>query len=96
MCQIDVLRRLKCERDNVKKALKSLPKTLDETYEMILLAIPHEDLVVVSHILQWISYHNKLYHGQGIPCEVLIQAVGKSTAELTTDGLERFYDNDVL
>ena len=63
---------------------------------MILLAIPHEDLVVVSHILQWISYHNELYHGQGIPCEVLIQAVGKSTAELTTDGLERFYDNEVL
>ena len=96
MCQIDVLRRLKCERNNVKKALKNLPKTLDETYEMILLKTPHEDLMVVSHILQWISYHNELYHGEGIPCEVLIQAVGKSTAELTTDGLERFYDNDTL
>ena len=63
---------------------------------MILLKIPHEDLVIVSHILQWISYHNELYDGEGIPCEVLIQAVGKSTAELTTDGLERFYDNDTL
>ena len=96
MCQIDVLRWLKCERDNVKMALKNLPKTLDETYEMILLAIPRKDLVVVSHILQWISYHNELHYGQGIPCEVLIQAVGKSTAGLTTDGLERFYDNDTL
>ena len=96
VCQIDVLRWLKCERDNVKKALKNLPKTLDEIYELILLAIPHEDLVVVSHILQWISYHNELYQGEGIPCEILIQAVGKSTRELTTDGLERFYDNDTL
>ena len=96
VCQIDVLRRLKCEQTNVEKALKNLPKTLDETYDLILLAIPHDDLVVVSHILQWISYHNGLYRGEGIPCEILIQAVTESTKELTIDGLERFYDNDTL
>ena len=96
MCQIDVLQRLKCERRIVEKALKNLPKTLDETYDVILLAMPQEELVVVNHILQWISYHNELHNGEGIPCEVLIQVVGKSTAELAVDGLERFYDNDTL
>ena len=96
MCQIDILQRLKCERRIVEKALKNLPETLDETYDAILLAMPQEELVVVNHILQWISYHNELHHGEGIPCEVLIQAVGKSTAELVVDGLERFYDNDTL
>ena len=96
MCQIDVLQRLKCERRVVEKALKNLPKTLDETYDVILLAMPQEDLVVVNHILHWISYHNELHYGEGIPCEILIQALGKSTAELTVDGLERFYDNDTL
>lgn len=96
MCQIDVLQRLKCERRIVEKALKNLPKTLDETYDVILLAMPQEELVDVNHILQWISYHNELHYGEGIPCEVLVQAVGKSIAELAVDGLERFYDNDTL
>ena len=87
---------MKCERHIVEKALKNLPKTLDETYDVILLAIPQEELVVVNHILQWIAYHNELHNGEGIPCELLIQAVDKSTAELAVDGLERFYDNDTL
>ena len=69
---------------------------MDETYDVILLAIPQEELVIVNHILRWIAYHNELHNGEGIPCEVLIQAVDKSTAELAVDGLERFYDNDTL
>lgn len=96
VCQIDVLGRLRYEGDNIEKALRNLPKTLDETYDRILLAFPEVDLVAVRHIFQWISYHNELYYGEGMPCEVLIQAVGKSTAELTANGLERFYDNDTL
>ena len=69
---------------------------MDETYDVILLAIPQEELIVVNHILRWIAYHNELHDGEGIPCEILIQAVEKSTAELAVDGLERFYDNDTL
>ena len=96
MCQIDVLQRLKCEIHNIKKALKNLPKTLNETYDTILLAMPHEELLIVNHIFQWIFYHSELHEGQGIPCEILVQALNKNIAELTIDGLERFYDNDVL
>ena len=96
VCQIDVLRRLKYERGNIEKALRNLPETLDETYERILLAISEEERLSVHHIFQWISYHNDLYDGAGMPCEVLIQALGKSAAELSASGLERFYDNDAL
>src|SRR5271156_966890 len=96
VCQIDALQRLKCERDVVKKALGNLPKTLDETYDRIFLTIPEEEQLFVHHALQWIHYHNELYDGEGIPCAVLLQGVGKSTAGLNANQNERFYDNDTL
>jgi len=96
VCQIDALRRLKCERDVVQKALANLPKTLDETYDRIFLSIPEEEHLFVHHTLQWIYYHNELYGSTGIPCTVLLQGVGKSTAGLTANQNERFYDKETL
>lgn len=94
VCQLDVLRRLICERTVVKKALANLPETLDETYDRIFLTIPEEDCLVVSHALQWIMYHNQVYHvtGEVIPFVILLQAVEKSTAASTDHPIERFYD----
>lgn len=41
-CQVDALRR--CRRaSSIREALDNLPETLDETYDRILLSIPHED-----------------------------------------------------
>ena len=96
VCQIDSLQRLKCERKTVQKALKNLPKTLNETYDRILLAVPEEERLFVEHALRWIAHHNELYGGQGIPCEVLIQATEASTLSLTGNQNERFYDKDTL
>ena len=96
VCQIDSLQRLKCERETVQKALKNLPKTLNETYDRILLAVPEEERLFVEHALRWIAHHNELYSGQGIPCEVLIQATEASTLSLTGNQNERFYDKDTL
>jgi hypothetical protein len=96
VCQIDALQRLKCERDVVKKALANLPKTLDETYDRIFLTIPAEEHPFVHHALQWIYYDNELYHDGGISSAVLLQGVGKSTAGLTANQNERFYDNEIL
>ena len=87
---------MKCDRSNIEKALRNLPKTLDETYDRILSAVPAEERLSVHYIFRWISFHNELYDGDGIPCNMLIQAVGKSTAKLAANGLERFYDNDSL
>ena len=96
VCQIDSLQRLKCERKTVQKALKNLPKTLNETYDRIFLAVPEEERLFVEHALRWIAHDNELYNGQGIPCEVLIQATEASMLSLTGNKNERFYDKDTL
>ena len=96
VCQIDSLQRLKCERKTIQKALKNLPKTLNETYDRIFLAVPEEERLFVEHALRWIAHHNELYKGQGIPCEVLIQATEASMLSLAGNQNERFYDKDTL
>lgn len=96
MCQIDSLRRLKCERKIIQKALKNLPETLDETYDRILLAVPKEERLFVDYALKWIAHHNEMYFGQGIPYKVLIEATEASMLDLTGNRNERFYDKDTL
>ena len=96
VCQLDSLQRLKCERRTIQKALKNLPKTLHETYDRIFLAVPEEERLFVEHALRWIAQHNELYNGEGIPCEVLIQATEASMLSLTGNQNERFYDKDTL
>ena len=96
VCQIDSLQRLKCERETIQKALKNLPKTLNETYDRIFLAVPEEERLFVEHALRWIAHHNELYDGRGIPLEMLIRATEASTLSLTGKPNERFYDEDAL
>ena len=96
VCQIDSLQRLKCERGTIQKALKNLPKTLNETYDRIFLAVPEEERLFVEHALRWIAHHNEIYNGPGIACEVLIQATEASMLSLTGNQNERFYDKDTL
>ena len=78
------------------KALKNLPKTLDETYDRIFTIIPTEERLFVHHVLRWIAYHNDLWNGDGMPCEVLIQAAGTSTVMINGQPNERSYDQDTL
>ena len=99
VCQLDVLQRLKGERHVVQKALKDLPKTLDETYDRILLALSEEDHNFVHHALQLILYHNNFYGGHfdgGIPCAVLIKGVERSIAGNPPNQSDRFYDHETL
>ena len=79
--------------------MKDLPKTLDETYNRILLTLSEEDQQFVHHALQFILYHNNLYGGDGngsIPCAVLIRGVERSIAVLTSKQNDRFYDHETL
>ena len=58
VCQIDVIR--ECKKPNlVRRALKTLPKTLDETYERILSKIPDDYVEDVRRVLQCLicSFH---------------------------------------
>jgi ankyrin repeat protein len=55
VCQLDVLS--KCLKLNaLRKALQSLPKTLDDTYARILCSIDEEYSQDASTILQWLVY----------------------------------------
>ena len=100
VCQLDVLQRLKGERHIVQNALKDLPKTLDETYDRLLLTLPEEDHQFVHHTIQLILYHSKLYGGSkvdgGIPCAVLIKGVERSLAGLNSNHNDRFYNHETL
>ncbi|AEO70580.1 uncharacterized protein THITE_72721 [Thermothielavioides terrestris NRRL 8126] len=62
VCQIDALQRLKPERSIIQAALADLPRTLDETYERVLLRIPEEARSFVQHVLRWMSTHRAIHH----------------------------------
>ena len=96
MCQLDVLQRLKCDRSIVTNTLKSLPKTLDETYERLFLSIPREEWPYVHCTLQWIHHHNELYDGQGIPCAILLDAIHSTVESVGNTKSDRFLDVDTL
>ena len=54
VCQLDTLKRLNSVPE-IRLALKTLPKTLDETYERILCNIPHEQHKVAHRTLNLIA-----------------------------------------
>lgn len=92
VCQTDALKRLKCERDVVRKALANLPKNLVETYDRIFFTIPEEESLFVQHVL------HEIHKEENISCAILLQGVEKSIARLkpATCQNERFYDHETL
>ncbi|KIJ47090.1 hypothetical protein M422DRAFT_164569, partial [Sphaerobolus stellatus SS14] len=90
-CQVDVLK--KCRRPyDVKKALGSLPQTLDETYKRILLAVEEEDRIYVARLLTWV-----IFTPEPLCLDLLAEAIifELDSSELNPD--QRFADpNDIL
>ncbi|KAK6064699.1 ankyrin repeat protein [Seiridium cupressi] len=84
VCQLDRLQRFRGEAQAVRKALATLPKTLDETYERIFLEIPEEEKPLVRKCLGWIDFHHKVY-GVSVPCSIVVQAIDSAIAELSLD-----------
>ncbi|PPJ55408.1 hypothetical protein CBER1_02774 [Cercospora berteroae] len=59
-CQLQELKRLKSTKpSNVEKALKDLPKTLDETYERMLTMIPDESRSDAVAMLRLLAFSRK-------------------------------------
>ncbi len=54
-CQIDSLKKCLTEND-IRTALKSLPKTLDETYQRILMSLEEEHRSMAKRALSWLAY----------------------------------------
>ncbi|KAK0646802.1 hypothetical protein B0T16DRAFT_414277 [Cercophora newfieldiana] len=73
-CQIDALQWLR--PDEAKQAIRSLPKTLDETYERIFRAIRDEDYELVHTALSVIYGHECVTRprvGYGLPVAILLR-----------------------
>ena len=85
VCQLETLR--KCIKPSaLRKALASLPTTLDETYERILCGIEESHAEDALKVLQWLAFSAR-------PLE--LQEVAEATA-ITLDDLPRFDPEDRL
>jgi hypothetical protein len=81
VCQLDALQRLKPESSIVEAALANLPRTLDETYEQVLLRIPEEARPFVQHTLHWMSTHRAIH--QAIPAVEAVPSVSLSPVDVS-------------
>ncbi|KAE9371111.1 hypothetical protein N431DRAFT_376507 [Stipitochalara longipes BDJ] len=74
VCQLDILRRLHSE-SKIRTALKSLPKTIYETYERIFSYFTEEEKDFVRHTLHWVCFHGFLWKGSvPLAADVLVDA----------------------
>jgi hypothetical protein len=62
VCQLDIIRRLKNE-GKIRESLRSLPRTLDKTYERLFASIPEEDQDFLRHTLHLLCFHNFIWPG---------------------------------
>jgi hypothetical protein len=60
VCQLDIIRRLK-NQAKIRESLRSLPKTLDETYERIFASIHEADQDFVRHTLHLLFFHKSIW-----------------------------------
>ncbi|KAH0563190.1 hypothetical protein GP486_002236 [Trichoglossum hirsutum] len=91
-CQLESLR--KCLKPNtVRKVLKSLPKTLDDTYARILLSIDDEYHQEAIAAIKWLAFSDRPLRVEELAEAVVI----KPQADLPCDPEERLADpHDIL
>ena len=83
------------DNEIVLKELGALPKTLDEMYSRVLLAIDDDERLFVAHVLHWIYIRPTLWRNS-ITLSTLLQAADLSTRE-TPDHTQKYgYDEDTL
>ncbi|KAF2800547.1 hypothetical protein K505DRAFT_263715 [Melanomma pulvis-pyrius CBS 109.77] len=95
ICQLDILKRLRPDVSVIRAALSNLPKSLDETYERIFLAIPEDDWLSVQHVFHWLVYHNDLFRTK-ISLNTLLYAVQHSTADCLSPNSDQLHDFEGL
>jgi len=97
VCQLDILRRLN-HQSKIREAIKSLPKTMDETYERIFSYITDQEKEFVRHTLHWVCFHDFLCKGSvPLPANLLIDAytaIDKTKSRFGSD--EYLYDLEAL
>lgn len=82
---------------DIREALKTLPKTLDETYDRIFSLIEPHDQALVRHALAWICFQDRLSEGHRVRPSVLLESFyrihktntyAKSDPKLNRDDLQ--------
>lgn len=90
-CQMDALRHCKTPRA-IRTALKTLPKTLDDTYERILTEMASQDAEEASGLLPWL-----LHSERPLTLQELAEAAVLRPESLPVDPDDRLFDHrDVL
>jgi hypothetical protein len=86
VCQLDILRRLN-RQSKIREAIKSLPKTLDETYERIFSSISDEERELVRHVLLWVCFHDFFWKGSvPVPAQLLVDSyIALDKAQISSD-----------
>ncbi|KAK5405278.1 hypothetical protein LTR06_008973 [Exophiala xenobiotica] len=96
VCQLDILRRLN-HQSKIREAIKSLPKTLDETYERIFSYIADEEKELVRHTLHWVCFHNLVWKGSlPLPAGLLIDTYALNEGKSPSSSDEYLYDLETL
>ena len=86
VCQIDAIQRLRGQQpEDIRKAIKSLPKTLDETYERIFISIREEDYPFVKSSLSFICAFGDTHAMPLFPAEQLLKLVLHSLSSSNID-----------
>ncbi|KIJ54825.1 hypothetical protein M422DRAFT_240909 [Sphaerobolus stellatus SS14] len=89
-CQVESLRM--CRRPyDVKEALRTLPKTLDETYRRILLAVQEKDRLYTARLLAWVTFTP-----EPMCVHLLAEAIVFEPESSEVDPDRRFDANDIL
>ena len=95
---------MRCETSIIRKALKTLPKTLDETYERILLALPEQSRTFVRYAFLWMHFNSLLDATRlsgfvdfgNMSCACLLQAIESSLAALGVYSQGKICDREAL
>ncbi|KAK5454828.1 hypothetical protein LTR20_010069 [Exophiala xenobiotica] len=96
VCQLDILRRLN-HHSKIREAIKSLPKTLDETYERIFSYIADEEKELVRHTLHWVCFNNLVWKGSvPLPAGLLIDTYALNEGKSPSSSDEYLYDLETL
>ncbi|KAF2677735.1 hypothetical protein K458DRAFT_279402, partial [Lentithecium fluviatile CBS 122367] len=94
VCQIDRLQRKSYQQ--AREAIKYLPETIEDTYEIILLEIPQDARNTARIALEWICGHADLGFIRGIPANCLSSAVIRADATSELDVGQICHEHEFL
>jgi len=98
VCQLDILRRCR-DVIRIRKALKDLPQTIEESYDRIFSYISQDDWAILAHTFRMIYSHSQVFSSEPLSSNLLLSsfsAFGEPNAAMNDSHSQHFYDSDAL